>query len=614
MKIVKKLSIVLFCAVALFSNTFAQKTMNEDFRKTAPAPLAPRPINLPQPFEKVLANGLKVIVIEDKRLPVVNFRLAFRSGNVNEPKDSIGITSMVTGLLKEGTTTRTSKQIAEEIEKIGGSIGANAGDDNTTISATALSQYTDTILELMADVTLNPSFPQSEIDLQKQNTIQGLEFQRSDAGFLAGEQMAKILYGNHPYSIVSPSKESVSGITREKLVAFHKQILNANNGLMIVVGNVDRTKIVGQIEKLFGKMTKGAVAKTEFPAPPVRAEKTLTLVDRPGSAQSNIILSNLAIKRNDADFFPLLVLNQVYGGGASARLFMNIREDKGYTYGAYSDFDTRRLAGSFGSNAEVRTPVTGASLKEFFYEINRIRTDAVPKQELEDAKSFLTGVFPLKIETQEGLLGQFLNIQLNDLPPTYLQTYRDNVTAVTAADVQRVANKYLQPDKIAIVIVGDVGEILEQVKPYSSKIDVFDTDGKKMDIADFGKTAATGAAANVNGKWTLSVNAMGQTLPVTLDLTQDGDKISGSMNSPLGSSALSDVKLAGNKLSASADVNFQGQPLTLKITGTVDADGMKGNVDAGIPGAPAFAFTGKREAAADNSTSPTKPKVVPPNE
>jgi zinc protease len=589
-KVISKLTCSLFI-FTLLTSVFAQT--NEDFRKTAPAPLAPRPFVLPTPFQTVLPNGLKVVVIEDKRLPLVNFQLAIPGGEVWEPKDSLGITSMVTGLLKEGTKTRSSKQIAQEIENIGGSIFAGASDDNTTVSASALSKYSSEILKLMADVTLNPSFPENEIKLGKDNLIQGLEAQRATPSFLANEAYSKIIWGEHPYSVVSPTKETISSITRDKLVRYHKQAMIPNNAVLVIVGSVDKAKITAEVKALFGGWQKGPNFVTKFPAPPTRTEKTLTIIDRPGSSQSTITMGNLAIERNSPDYFPMLVLNQVYGGGASARLFMNIREAKGYTYGAYSDFDTRRMAGSFGASSDVRNEVTGASLKEFFFEMNRLRTEPVPAKELTDTKSYLTGVFPLQMETQNGLLGQFMNIQLNSLPANYLQTYRDKINAVTAADIQRVANKYVQQDKIAMVIVGDTSEILKQVTPYSSKIEIFDADGKKLDIASFNKPASTGPA-NANGKWNMKMNAMGQNLDVVLDLKQEGEKVTGEFASMLGKAPIEEGKLVGNKLTGIAKVSFQGQALTLKIAGTIDGDNLKGTVDSGFPGAPAFAISGKR--------------------
>ena len=575
------------------STLTAQKTMNEDFRKTAPAALAPKPFAIAKPYETTLPNGLKVVVFEDKRLPLVSYRLGFKTGDINDPKDSIGLTSAITSLLNEGTKTRTSKQLAEEIERLGASISASSGDDNTIVAASALSLYSSDVLRLMADMVLNPVFPESELDLYKKNTIENLKYQRSQPAFLASEQMAKIIYGTHPYGIVSASPAEIEKISREKLAEFHAKMFTPNNATLIVVGDVDRDNLLKEIKDNFGGWQKGTVDAMKFDVPPARQMTTITVVDRPGSIQSNIVLANLAIDRSSPDYFPVLMMNQILGAGASSRLFMNLREAKGYTYGAYSRFDARRLAGNFETNAEVRTPVTGDSLKEFFYELNRVRNEKATEKELRDAKSYLTGVFPLRAETQEGLTNLLVSQQLYDLPPDYLQTYRDKINAVTLEDVERVAKKYISPEKIAIVIVGDAGEILPQVKTYSSKIEVFDAEGKSVDPATYSNTN-TGATANVGGKWTLMVDAQGQQLPVTLLLKQDGGKISGSLDSMMGKGDISNAKVNGNKFVGTAKSQIQGQAMDLVISGTIDGDSMKGTITLPMPGAPPLNFTGTK--------------------
>ncbi len=588
-------AIIFFLAVSAFVlNTFAQKTMNEDFRKTAPAPLAPKQFDIPQPFETVLPNGLKVVIFEDNRLPIVSYRLAFKSGDINDPPGLNGLTSAMTAMLNEGTTTLSSKQLAEEIERLGASISASANADNTVIAASALSLYSSDILRLMTQMVLKPTFPENELSLYKKNAIEGLKVQRADASFLANEQTARILYGSHPYSIVSPTAADVEKITREKLIAFRDKIFVPNNATLIVVGDVNREGVLKEIADNLGDWKKGAFEPGKFTAPPVRGELTMTLVDRPGSAQSNIVLANLAFDRANPDYFPTLVLNQILGASGSSRLFMNLREAKGYTYGAYSRFDPKRQAGDFEATAEVRTAVTGDSLKEFFYELNRIRDEKVSDKELKDAKNFLTGVFPIRAETQEGLTNLIVSQQLYNLPADYLQTYRAKVNAVTLDDVEGAAKKYISPDKLAIVIVGDAGEVLPQVKSYAKKIEVFDTEGKPIELASYEK-AARGAAVNAAGKWNLSLEAQGQKIPVTLILKQDGNAVTGSLESMLGKGEISSGKVSGNKFVGTAKTEIQGQSVELNINGTIDGDTMKGIINTGIPGFPPLPFEGKRE-------------------
>jgi zinc protease len=568
--------------------------MTVDFRKTPPGALAPVPFSIPEPFQTSLPNGLRIVVFEDERLPLISYRLAFNSGDVNDPEDANGLTTAMTSMLSEGTENYSSRDFAEQIERLGASISASSSDDFTVIAASALTLYNADILRLMAEMVFLPAFPESELDLYRRNTIENLKFQRSQASFLANEQTARLLYGQHPYAIISPSKDDIEKLDRERLVEFHKRTLVPNNAIFIVVGDVDRDTIVREIEEKFGDWEQGPVAPLEYATPPERNSRTLTIVDRTGSAQSNIVLGNLAIDRANPDYFPVMVMNQVLGAGASSRIFMNLREEKGYTYGAYSRVDARRLGGDFEATAEVRTSVTGDSLKEFFYELNRIRDEKADSQELTDAKNFLTGVFPIRAETQEGLTNLIVSQKLYDLPDDYLQTYRDNIDAVTLDDVYRVANEYIHPEKMAIVIVGDAGEILEQAEAYAKSIEIFDTEGNPKDIAEY-RSATSMETADVAGKWSLKIDFQGQQLPVSLTLTQDGDQLGGKLETMLGDGQIAEGKVKGNKVSAIAKAMMQGQDVEFVISGTVDGDSMSGTLSAPIV-PDALPFTGTRNS------------------
>ncbi len=567
--------------------------MKENFRKSAPPPLSPVPFEIFKPFETTLSNGLKIVIFEDKSLPLVSFRLAFFYGDADEPRDSIGVTSAVASMFNEGTQTRTSKQLAEQIERLGASISASSNADFTIVSASSLSLYTTEILHLMAEMILSPAFPENELNLYKQNTIEGLKFQRSQPSFLANEQMSRILYGSHPYGVASPKPSDIEEITREKLVDFHARVFVPNNAMLVVVGDIDRAEFLDEIKDTFGDWEQGDLEAQEFETPAKRTEKTLTIVDRPGSAQSNIVLGNLALERNNPDYFPVLVMNQILGAGASSRIFMNLREEKGYTYGAYSRFDTKNRGGEFEATAEVRTPVTGESLKEFFYELERIRSEKVGDDELQDAKNFLTGVFPIRAETQEGLTNLIVSQKLYDLPDDYLQTYRDNVNAVTVEDVERVAKKYIEPDKMAIVIVGDGQEVLEQAKSYAAGIEIFDTDGNKKDIADY-ENSETAETADIAGNWNLTLEVQGQQLPVNLILEQKDEDVSGTMESMFGNGEILDGRVKGNKFSATAKTEMQGQGIELGIVGVIENNSLNGTISSSLIPMP-ISFSGLRE-------------------
>jgi len=452
--------------------------MSQAIRSKAPEPLAPVPFNIPEPFQTTLENGLRVVVFEDSRVPLVSYRLAFFRGDSHDPKNATGLTSAMTSMLNEGTENYSSSELAEKIERLGAGLSMSAGVDFTVFAGSALTIYGDEILSLLAEVLFRPTFPESELDLYKRNALENLKSQRSQPNFLANEQTARVLYGSHPYAVISPKAADFEKLDREMLQKFHATAFQPNNAVMVIVGDVDRGELIPKIEELFGDWPRHEVTLPKIPAAPSRSKRTLTIVDRPGSAQANIVLGNIGIPRVHPDYFPATVMNQVLGAGASSRVFMNLREEKGYTYGAYTRMDMKRFGGEFEATAEVRTAVTGDSIKEFFYELNRIRDDKVSADELADAQSYLTGVFPIRAETQEGLTGLIVNQMLYDLPKDYLQTYRANIDAVTVDDVQRVANEYIHPDKLAMVIVGDAKEILPQAESYADEVEIFDADGK----------------------------------------------------------------------------------------------------------------------------------------
>ncbi|MFL6208383.1 MAG: M16 family metallopeptidase [Pyrinomonadaceae bacterium] len=455
----------------------------ESFRQQQPPPLAPRPLNLPERAEATLANGLRVVFLEQRRLPLISLRLAFRTGDAHDPPELPGLTDVMAVMLNEGTQTRTSREIADEAARIGATLSAGSNSDYMTVAASALTQFTAEILELLADVVLHPSFPEDELELTKQNALQNLIAQRGQPAFLANERMARVIYGAHPYAVVSSTPESIGAITRARLMEFHRAAFIPNNAVLVIGGDVDRAHVLALLERLFGAWPAGVVQTHAFPAPPVRDRRAAYIVDRPGSAQSNIVVANAAIPRTHPDYFPLLLMHTILGANASSRLFMNLREEKGYTYGAYTNLDARRDAGTFRATAEVRTPVTGASLKEFFYEFTRIRAELVSEQELKDAQAYLTGIFPIRLETIDGLIDQLLQIKLFDLPDDYLLTYREHVQAVTRDDVQRAARAYVTPDEAAVVVVGDAAEITGQVREFATEIEFYDSMGQRKQAA-----------------------------------------------------------------------------------------------------------------------------------
>jgi zinc protease len=568
------------------------KTQTEEFRRRPPAPLAPRPISLPSPQETTLSNGLSVVVVEDSRLPLVSFRLAFRFGDAYDPVKLPGLSDMLAGLLTEGTASRTSREIAEEVARMGGTLTAGASSDYTTVAGSALARFDDAILELLADVTMRPSFPEHEVALVRQNSKESLKQQRAQPSFLAMEMVSKVMFGNHPYAVVAPTPESIDATTRDDIAKFHEKKYVPNNAVLIVVGDVRANDIIKRIENLFGEWKKGESLENNFPAPPVRTTRSTHLIDRPGSAQSNIVIANHGIPRTSEDYFPFLLMHTVFGATASSRLFMNLREEKGYTYGAYSNLDARRTAGTFRSSAEVRTPVTGDSLKEFFFELNRIRTEPVSQKEIDDAKSYLTGVFPIRLETQEGLVDQLVQIKMLGLGDNYLHEYRDRVHAVTVAEIQRVANEYIQPDKAAIIIVGDGAQVVDQIKPFTETLEIYNTAGKRKEApGSFSKNLAP----EVLGDWELSIETpLGQSIPATMNMKETETGPSARIESEMGSADLSAIELNGNDLAAIISFDMDGQMMEGEISATLKGDRLEGTLS--LQGFPSLTFTGSKSS------------------
>jgi zinc protease len=563
-----------------------------DFLKQQPAPLPARPIKLPTAYETILPNGLAVIVVEDSRLPLISYRLAFRTGDAHDPPQLPGLMDMLTGLLTEGTETRTSREIADEVARLGATLQAGANSDYTTVGASSLTIFGENVLELLADVALRPVFPPGEVDLARQNTKESLKQQRAQPSFLAGETVARVMFGDHPYHVTAPTPESVDATTRERLVEFHRSTFVPNNAVLFVAGDVQQNSILQQVENLFGGWLPGNVAGDDFPAPPLRTSRVAYIVDRPGSAQANIVIANAGITRTSDDYFPLLLMHTVLGANASSRLFMNLREEKGYTYGAYSSLDARRTAGTFRSTAEVRTPVTGDSLKEFFYELSRIRNEPVSEKELADAKSYLTGVFPLRLETQEGLVDQLLQIKMFGLPQDYLETYRRQIQAVTIEQVQEVAKKYVKPDEAAIIIVGDGAQVLEQVKPYAQDLEFYNTAGKRKDPPKPASYSPEAAAA-LAGSWSLLIETpLGQSIPATLILSNIGKGFSGKVTSEMGNGELLSVTFDGESFAGTIAFDIAGQAMDAQIAGDLRAQEMEGSIS--LENAPALPFTGTK--------------------
>jgi zinc protease len=460
----------LIAILLLVTAAFAQQ-------KTPPAPGPQRPLNLPKVTEKKLANGLTVVLAPLPNVPKVSAILTFRSATTATDRDAHpGIAQIAAGVANEGTDTRTSIQIKEELRSIGGTLGLGSDADSTTMSAASLSEFSERLFELMSDVAQHPSFPEAEVKLAQQNTIQQIRAGRANPGFLVNERFQKAVFGNHPYSFLVPDEKSISALTRDDLRAFVTKYYIPNAAHLIVVGDIDVDKTFAEIEKAFGGWKSGTVPPEENPAVPSRDKRQIYFVNRPGSIQSAIYIGNVSIPRKDKDYFAIRTANTIYGGSFYSRLTINIRETKGYTYSPFSSSNTLAKSGSFLAGAFVRNEVTGPTLLEMFYELDRMRVLPVTDEELKSAKEFSTGNFSVELASQFGLAGRINTIYTYDLDKNFINDFRPKIEALTTADIQRVAAKYFDTYRAAIVIVGDWEKVKDQVTPFGD-VTIYDTEG-----------------------------------------------------------------------------------------------------------------------------------------
>ena len=440
----------------------------------------PNPTFALPPIEKSkLSNGLEVWIVPQKELPIVSMDLVIKSGGTFEPAEKSGITQMTATLLDDGTKTRSALDIANQLQAIGANINAGSDWDSTDVSMSTLTKNLDTALDIYSDVIVNPTFPEAEIENVRRSALGGFLQRRSNANAISNVVYSKILYGSHPYGRqLSGTENTIKRLTRNDLVGYYEANYRPNNAVLIVVGDVDAKTLNPKLEKAFANWKPGSVSGGELPNVQPMQKATIYLVDKPGAAQSVLSIGQVGVDRSSPDYFPLQVMNSILGGQFTSRVNLNLREDKGYTYGARSGFSYRRGAGPFSASAGVQTAVTKESVSEFLKELNGIR-GAIPisDKELEYSKQALIRRFPSGFETVGQISNQLSNLVVYGLPDTYFNDYITKVNAVTLADVNRVANKYLTPDKMAIVVVGDRKIVEPGLKQLGYPISILDNEG-----------------------------------------------------------------------------------------------------------------------------------------
>jgi zinc protease len=463
-------------------------------KEQAPASGPAREIHLPKITRVTTASGLEVNTVPMPGLPVVQVKLVIKAGSAADPADLPGTAQFVAEMLREGTTKKSSAKIAETVDFLGAKLDIGNDEEHVVINMSALSDQLKDAMSLVAELATLPSFDDKELAKLKKRELDRLSLMSQSPNFLARREFYKALYGEHPYAHTDTNKDVVKKIRKSDLVKWHRKYFAPNNAYLVVVGNATTDDVLAAANKAFRDWSPRKVAPLEYPAPPARNATEIVLVDRPESVQSVIYVGNLALKRTDADYIPLTVANQVLGGSAASRLFMDLREKQSLTYGAYSDVDEALQPAPFRAFAAVRNEVTPQAMKGFMNHLLRIRTETTPDAELADAKRFLVDSFPLHIETPAEIAGLVSQLRTYGFPDDYWDGYRSQIQAVTAAQALEAAQKYIRPQAALVVVVGKAAAIKDTLAGYGP-VKVIDTEGKVIVDAPTATAATPPAAA-----------------------------------------------------------------------------------------------------------------------
>jgi zinc protease len=441
----------------------------------------PKPGKLPEvafpPFiERKLSNGLPVFIVENHEQPIVSVSAYVRGGSSHDPRDRQGLASITGEMLTKGTLRRTAMQIADEIDFVGGSLNSGSSWDANTVSVTVLTKFLSTGLDLLADVILNPTFPQEELDRVKLQRLASLKQAKADAGYLADTAFSKLLFGDHPYGQQSSgTEESIERLMVEDLKNFHAAKFGTNNSFIIAAGDVNVDAFIASLEELLGRWKQAPLAEMKSANTAGISATRIALVQKPAAVQSAIRIGHIGIERNHPDFITLYVMNMLLGGYFNSRINLNLREKNGYTYGARSFFDARVQIGPFAVSTEVGTPVTAAATREILSELRLLTVDGITAEELQMVKNYVIGSFPLQIETPQQVASRVALIILYGLERNYYDTFRTKVASLTREDIHLAAKKYLHPENILVVASGDA-DALQAAMSEFGPVEIYDQD------------------------------------------------------------------------------------------------------------------------------------------
>lgn len=448
-------------------------------REQPPASGPARDIQFPDITRARTSSGLELNTVQFGHLPLVYLRLVVRSGSATDPENLPGLAQTVAQMLKEGTRTRSSAQLAEEVEFLGANLSVGSDQENVYIMISAMEEHLDEAMEILADVARNPRFAAGELDRLKRRELNRLRLSSQQPRYLARRTFYSEIYGAHPYARVDTTEEALGRISRADLTRWHRAHVLPNNSFLVATGAVDPAQIQAAAERAFRGWRARTVPETEYATPPERTAREVIVVDRPESVQSVIYVGNLALSRNDPDFVPLQVANQVLGGSAASRLFMDLREQRSLTYGAYSGIQEMAQIAPFIAYAAVRNEVTEQAMAGFMEHLDKIVAEEAPQNEVTDAKRYLSDSFPLDIETAGRVASMVEALRVFGMPDDYWDTYRTSIRAVTPSQAHEAAREYIRPDRALIVAVGRAADIVQPLRRYGP-VRVIDADGDEV--------------------------------------------------------------------------------------------------------------------------------------
>jgi zinc protease len=470
----------------------AQETMKK--KQPYPPVQAPREVHFPAFEQKALANGLRVVVIEHHEMPSVTIQVILRAGKAFDPAAKAGLSSATARLLREGTATRSSQQIAQAVDSIGGNLDTYGSLDSAGASMQVTSDQLDLGLDMLSDIVLHPSFPAEEVERWRSQALNGLRIQQEDAGYLADAAFDRAVYNGHPYGLPDGgTPDSVGSLSREDLITFHRERYIPDEAILAVVGDVKAADVFTRVERAFGAWPRGQ--KREIPKVETvqRAKPRVVVIDMPDAVQSELRVGQLGLAFTDPDYFVAEVYNSVLGGGSSSRLYQEVRSKRGLSYGAGSTFVKVLQPGSFQASTFTKTESTVQALEVMLDTIRAMGKEPVPAAELEARKTYLSGVFPLQIETPEGIAGKVLEAMKYGLGREFIESYRGRIDAVTADQVRSFAGQRIHPESALVVVVGNASAFLPELEkkqigaveviPYQ-KLDLLRADLRKPGIAE----------------------------------------------------------------------------------------------------------------------------------